>query len=554
MIRRPRGSNIYWCVRFLCIALALAVLAAPSAAQDTLPTRLTLGGPPPRVTTESQLRAFLDDLETQEFALNTALALETYYQWRGEPAHRVAETTRLTNDIFNRRDYAAVVDAWQGKVTDSVLARRLALHHRAFLQAKADPSLVLAFSDVQVALQDSIERFRFTLHNARYTQTDIGEIVDTSRDRAQRRAAFLTEPQRSVVIGAMVRHAMRMNDSIGRQEGFATGADAGLALSSLTRDEVLHDLDAFERDTRPAYLAMLERVRRDLHVDRVEPWDIDFWLHEQERGVADAYPKTAGLPRLRALFTAMGFRSDSLPIDVRVWDVPTGGITFPIRPPFEARLLTNPFTGSDFYETLFHEYGHALNSVLIRRDLSPILLNLDETPLSEGTAETLGHFAYDHHWIMRAAHVSRAQADALERIGKMQLLLWLRRTICLNAWVEVNAYADLGADMNAAYHEAYRRFVGVDLPDGDYSGRQGMYVTGPLYYQSYLYANMVAAQVRAAMRSALGVEDLTRDPRVARWLTTNIYADGVLMPWKDKIQRATGHPLTVDALSGYLAP
>jgi hypothetical protein len=163
---------------------------------------------------------------------------------------------------------------------------------------------------------------------------------------------------------------------------------------------------------------------------------------------------------------ALGFAVDCLPIDVKVWDVPTGGITFPVRPPFEARLLTNPFTGSDFYETLFHEYGHAVNAVLTRADLPPSFLRGDETPLSEGTAETLGHFAYDRHWLERAAHQPADRAAALERVGKMQLLLWLRRTIALNASVEITHYLRPRADSTRCTRRADRRFVGVELPPG----------------------------------------------------------------------------------------
>ena len=535
------------------VALLAAVLGAgPLAAQDTGGTRLTLGGAPPPIQTEAQLRRFLDDLETQEFAIGTAQAVESYYQWRGETTHRVAATTRLANDLLNRRDYAAVVDAWRGKVQDSTLERRLELHQRAFLQAKADPRLVLALSDLQSTLQDTLEQFRFTAGGNRFTGTALGEIVDTSGDRERRRAAFIATPQIAAAIGPSVRRSMALIDSIGREEGFATGADAQLVLSSLTRDQVLRDLDAFERATRPTYLAMLERARRDLRVEHMEPWDIDYWLTLQERGVADAYPQRPFLFRLRALFRALGFRVDSLPIDVRVWDVPTGGITFPIRPPFEARLLTNPFTGSNFYGTLFHEYGHAVNAALERPDLSPIFLYGDETPMSEGTAETVGNFAYDRHWIGRAAHLSSAQAAKLERVGREQLLLWLRRTICLNAWVEITAYGDLHANLDSLYHEAYQRFVGVTLPAGDYVGADDMFATGPLYYQSYLYADMIAAQFRDAMRATFHVDDLSREPRVAGWLTTYIYADGGRVPWATKVVRATGKALSIDPLVKYL--
>jgi peptidyl-dipeptidase A len=549
--RHPRGATMLGCIALLAIA---ATVATPCAlpAQESAHARMTLGGPPPAVRTEADLKAFLDDLESQQFAINTALGIETYYQWRGETTHRAAATNDLANDLLNRPDYAAIVNAWQGKVSDSTLARRVALHARAFLQAKANPRLVLALSNLQSAIQDSIEKFRYAFGGQHYTSTALGEIVDTAGDRELRRGAFIATTQRTPVIGASVLRAMALTDSIGRQEGFANGADAGLVLSSLNRAQVLHDLDAFERATRPAYLAMLGRIRNDLHITRVEPWDIDYWLTLQERGVADAYPQDQGLTRLHDLFKALGFHSDSLPIDVRVWDVPTGGITFPVRPPFEARLLTNPFTGSDFYETLFHEYGHALNAVLMRPDLSPIFLSGDETPMSEGTAETVGHFAYDRHWLARAANLTPGKAAALETVGKEQLLLWLRRSICLNAWIELNAYSDLHADLERLTRESYQRFVGVELPPGQYFGNRDMFATGPLYFQSYLYANMIATQFRAAMREQFHTSDLSQDPRVATWLTTNIYADGGRVPWPAKVIRATGHPLAVDDLVAYL--
>jgi hypothetical protein len=194
--------------------------------------------------------------------------------------------------------------------------------------------------------------------------------------------------------------AISLLDRIGRQEGFANGAAAGLGNSSLEPRRVLHDLDEFERATRPAYRAMLQRVQADLHLDRVQPWDIDYWLHRQETaGGVDPWPKEPGLVRLRDLMRAIGFAVDSLPIDIRIWDVPTGGITFPVRPPYEARLLSNPFSGSDFYSTLFHEYGHAANFTLMDPNLPAVFFRGDETPLGEGVAETLGDFAADRHWV-----------------------------------------------------------------------------------------------------------------------------------------------------------
>ncbi len=555
MLRSIRAPARVLPLLLLLVAL-VAGRVAPAAAQAArpAPSRLSLGGPAPRVRTEVELKAFLDELEVQELALSNSLQVEQYYQWKGEARHFAGPFARLLADLQSRKDYAAVIDRWWGKVRDSTLARRLDLHHRDFLLARADPRLAIELVDLQSAVQDTLGQFRFDVRGQRLTGTEVSTLTDSGTDRSLREAAFRSRTQISPHLRQRVLHAMQLIDGIGRQQGFANGAAAGLAQSTLEAQQVLRDLDAFESATRPAYLAILTRVKADLGVDRVEPWDMDYWLHRQELSAGtDAWPKEPGLARLRDLMRGLGFPVDSLPIDVKVWDVPTGGITFWVRPPYEARLLTNPFTGSNFYETLFHEYGHALNGTLLRPDLSPIFFRGDETPLGEGLAETLGHFAYDRHWLVRAAGVSPEQAERLERVGKMQLLLWLRRSISLQAYTEISLYLDRRANPDSLYAAAYRRFVGVDLPPGDFVGGRDFFATGPLYAQSYLYANMIATQLREAMREQFGVEDLTQEPRVAGWLTERFFAGGASVPWPEKVRQATGKPLSTDALARYLA-
>ena len=542
------------CVFALLVLLPSSVITGGAQQPASTAARLTLGGPAPVVRTEAQLRAFLDALEIQEFALTNATNVEQYYQWKGETRHFAGQFARLEADLTSRKDYAAVIEGWGGKVRDSTLARRLFLHHRDFLIARADPRLPLRLVDLQATVQDTLGRFRFEVRGQRLTGTAAYELTDTSADRSVREEAFRSRPQISPHLRPRIFRVMDVVDRIGRQQGFANGAAAGLELSSLEPATVLRDIEAFEQATRPAYLAILARVKSDLGVDRVEAWDIDYWLHLQELSAGkDAWPKEPGLARLHDLMSGLGFAVDSLPIDVKVWDVPTGGITFLTRPPYDARLLTNPFTGAEFYETLFHEYGHALNATLMRPDLSPIFFRGDETPLGEGLAETLGHFAYDHHWLVRAARVAPDQAELLEQVGKMELLLWLRRSITLQAYTEISLYLHRRANPDSLYAAAYRQFTGVDLPPGDYVGAKDLFATGPLYAQSYLYANMIATQLREAMREQFGVDDLTREPRVGAWLTEHFFAQGASLPWREKVQRATGKPLSSDALARYLA-
>jgi hypothetical protein len=541
--------------RLLAAALMSLGLASPLAAQKppAAPVPLGLGAPAPAVRTEAELARFLDDLELQQWALERSWALEAYAQWKGQAHHQVAGLQRLHTGLATRRDYARLVDQWKPRVRDSTLARRLELQAKFFLPAKGDPAQALALGDLQTAIQDSVRRFRFQVGGKALTMTELNAIVDSAADRDVRRRAFEAVPQISARIGAGIRQAMAMNDRLGRQQGFPSGAAAQLSLSTLTPTQVLRDLDAFEQATRPTYEALLARIRRDLKLERLEPWDLDYWFRVQQRAVADAYPIDQALPRIRALATGMGFQVDSLPITVTILDVPTGGVAFPIRPPYEARLLSNPFSGVQFYSTLFHEYGHTLHATLLRDDLPLGFLSLDERPATEGLAETLGHVAFDRRFLVRTAGVNPEQAAALERLGKLHHLLWLRRTIGANGYAEVQQYLDLEADFDSVYTAAYRRFVGVELPPGDYAGARDFFGTSPLYLPVYLYANMMAAQIREAMRREFGSEDLSAEPRVAEWLTRHFYGPGQSVPWPEKVRRATGRGLDARALAEFLA-
>src|SRR5689334_25105644 len=100
-------------------ALLLTAFVPAFASAAPAPFHLKLGGPAPKVTTEKELRAFLDELEAQQFMIYEALSLESYYQWKGDEPQFVTPYTRFANDLSSRADYAAIVDKWRGQVRDT---------------------------------------------------------------------------------------------------------------------------------------------------------------------------------------------------------------------------------------------------------------------------------------------------------------------------------------------------------------------------------------------------------------------------------------------------
>lgn len=539
----------------IVLMIANSQVCAAVQGKTQTPEHMGLGGRVPTIKTESQLRRFLDDLESQRFLLTIGLGIEGFHQWVGSGPHLVTQFTRFNNQLLARKDYAAVIDRWRGKVKDPLLARRLEVQHADFLISRADPAVVQSLGDAQVRLQDALLAFRCDMGGTRVTPTQLAEVARLEGDRGKRRQAFLAFQQGAKAHRDQITRCMKLNDRVSRSQGFSHGSDASLNLQGLSRKRVLADIEQFEQLTRPMMLELLATVKRDLQLSRAETWDIDYWLHTQETADRiDPWSRTDAVPRLNSLMKAIGFEPEKRMINMTIRDVPVGGIAFPIRPPYESRFLTNPFSGSEFYITLFHEYAHALNSVLIDRNLPAGLLNLDAPPLSEGVAECLGHFAYDRNWLGRTTGLALEKAARLERIGKLQLLLWLRRTVCLNSWVELHAYDNLDADLDALFAKGFQKFMCCELPNGRFFGMTETYGTSPLSIASYLYANMIATQLREAMRKKLSSDDLSADPRVGPWLTKHIFLPGLTVAWDKKIFAATGKALGTEALARFLRP
>jgi peptidyl-dipeptidase A len=73
----------------------------------------------------------------------------------------------------------------------------------------------------------------------------------------------------------------------------------------------------------------------------------------------------------------------------------------------------------------------------------------------------------------------------------------------------------------------------------------------PVYYHTYLYGALVAAQLRAVLRSEVG--GLVGRPAAGSFLTEHVFRHGESIRWDRLIENATGQPLSVSHFAAELA-
>ena len=72
----------------------------------------------------------------------------------------------------------------------------------------------------------------------------------------------------------------------------------------------------------------------------------------------------------------------------------------------------------------------------------------------------------------------------------------------------------------------------------------------PVYYQNYLYGELVASQLQAMLHDRAG--GIVDRPEAGALLVNEFFAPGLSLRWDALVERATGEPLTARHLAAEL--
>jgi peptidyl-dipeptidase A len=197
---------------------------------------------------------------------------------------------------------------------------------------------------------------------------------------------------------------------------------------------------------------------------------------------------------------------------------------------------------------MLHEFGHAVYFDGVGRDL-PWLLRTMHLCLTEGVAMRCGRLVRDPEWLRRIAGLPDATiaeiAPRLAAASRAYLLVFARWVLVMTHF-ERDLYARPDADHDTRWWDLVERFQLVRRPDGRHEPDWAAKIhisAAPVYYHNYLFGELVASQLTAALGSLV-------DNEVAgHALGTKLFAPGATQRWDRLIEHATGSPLTPAAFA-----
>jgi peptidyl-dipeptidase A len=206
-------------------------------------------------------------------------------------------------------------------------------------------------------------------------------------------------------------------------------------------------------------------------------------------------------------------------------------------------------------ETMLHEFGHGVYFDQVDREL-PWLLRTMHALTTEGIAMLFGRLVHERPWLEQIACLPaddvRDLAERLEHARRARLLVFARWVLVMTNF-EGALYADPDADLDTLWWDLVERYQQVRRPDDRHAPDWAAKIhvaSAPVYYQNYLYGELVASQLQAALG---GIGALVDHPSNGRRLVDTFFRPGASMRWDRLVEHATGAPLNAKAFAAELA-
>jgi peptidyl-dipeptidase A len=425
-----------------------------------------------------------------------------------------------------------------------------------------------------VELESSVDvrfsRHRGAVGGVEVDDTEIKRILRQSDDPAERREAWEASKTVGVEVADDVRQLARLRNEAARGLGYRDWFALSLAVDELDEGKLLATLQQADAATAEPFArwkgALDDRLatRFGCAVSELRPW------HYADPFFQELPPD--GAVDLDALFGARDIVElsrrtfDGIELDVagiigRSDLYPRGGkcqhaFCIDIDRGGDVRVLANVVANQESADTMLHELGHGVYDLGLSAEL-PWLLRSTHVVASEASAIFFGSLARKRDWLQLVLGLDADEgaelADRLRASEAAKLLVFARWVLVMNAF-ERGLSADPDGDLDALWWELVSRFQGVTPPEGrqapDWAAKIHVAVA-PVYYHSYLYGEIVALQIGAALEmTAGGVVDR---PEAGAQLRHELYAPGQSVRWDKLIEQATGAPFAVASLAREVA-
>jgi peptidyl-dipeptidase A len=512
-----------------------------------------VAGPSVVAEVETRLRPLSTAANLAAWEANVAASEET-------EARRVETEIALTDLLAEPELFRAVTDAREGEA-DPTMRRQLAVLHDALVPHQVPAHLRRRIVELEASVESRFVKHRGMVGGREVDDNEIKSILRSSDSVPERREAWEASKTVGAAVADDVRELARLRNEAARIVGHRDWFELAVATTEMSEEKLFDTLAETDQATSVAFARWKHSLDESLAARfgcaaaDLRPWHYadPFFQEVPAEGGVELDHVFAGrdlVELTRRTFDGLGLettpilgRSDLYPRDRKCQhafclDVDREG---------DIRVLCNVVEDAYWMDTMLHELGHGVFSSGHDTAL-PWLLRDCHLTTTEGIALLMGRLAADPEWLERVAGLSTGEAEQLAqplRAARAAEHVVFSRWVLVMTNFERALYDNPDADLDGTWWELVARYQGLTPPDGrrapDWAAKIHI-ACAPVYYHTYLYGAVTAAQLAAALaRETAGIVDR---PAAGAFLSERLFRPGLTLRWDELLEQATGEPLT----------
>jgi oligoendopeptidase F len=483
-----------------------------------------------------------DQLDRKENALEQLYAKYWQIQYQLEQGDTSVSDKDVQREIRNVINDAAFLAELKGtSFNDRVLQRRREL----FLQAATDSQISTDpdLATLVEAIRKDGSAMRYQVDGRLLDRAELDNTLEQQPDRQTRRNAWYAEAELTKLTGSRISQAIKLRNGLGQRYAGESFTDFMLNRRATDRASLAHWYEQIRTSTEPAFQDLLSQIKRELQVEKVEPWDFEYYFSTFTRGLEQKLGWAGGWERTEKVASLLGFDFKHLPVDVKITDITFGGYTMPIWYGKEIKMLVSKHTGVRFSDTILHESGHALHFTLVQEPTF-ILRDNYPPPMDEGLGQTMSLMLFRPEIATTIYSLTADQARSLTERRRLESNYALR-LLMTDSEFELEAYHNPDQDLTALYDRICSKYLDVDCRHANTWGYDPFYAAIPMYQQNYVLAEMFAYQVHHTLAQKFGDK---WGPEAGSYLRDKFFARGGTLTLDEIMEAGTGEKLSASYL------
>jgi len=477
--------------------------------------------------------------------------LESLYAdyWRTEYKIALGESNLSSRPIQDQirkvvSDDAFLKELDSARFSDPILQKRqkLFLNEAVYTKIMNDPALTAIVE--QITQQENATRYK--VGDRQLSRAELTDLLAHNPDRSLREQAWHATTQLAAANGERQRAAIQLRNDLALKYSSEIFSIFMLHRKGMDVQKLFGWFAQIKEDTEPEYQRLLERMRRELGVTKIEPWDLEFYFSNLTNSFeAQRFSTEDGWSKAKQVTSTLGYNLDS--VEMHVGDLSFAGAAYPVLYGKEVKILANRYSGTYFYDRLLHATGHALHYQMMSEPSFLLRANYDE-PMDEGVAQVLVLMLYRPEVNTKLFALTPDQANLLASTYRLKMLFEIRNTIA-DSLSEFEAYADTDQDPSAIYNRLHAEYLGVDMHDAPVWAFNPLYGSDPIYVQSFVVGEMIAHQIEHNIDKVFG---RNWGKEAGEQLKSNFYSRGAGQGIDPLMRKGTGEPLTPQHLIEFL--